>query len=289
MNDKPTLDMVCEMARNLPCAPWLMPKLIEALDKEDGTVQDLEDVISKDPGMTSSILRLANSVVFASTRKCDSVGDALLRLGRREVYRIAASSIAGRWLVQEIDGYGWEPGDLCKHSLCVAVAADLVAQKTELVKAEAAYTAGLLHDVGKLALAYGCSEFFEQIRAYQEENECTWHLAEQALLGYDHLMIGENLLKGWSFPDEFVDVARYYPEPEKIEGSGRGLGVVIHAAKHLSLVLGYGVGEDGFRTELNEDLLEEHGLSSDVLEELIPSLFEKSEALIEAAGDKSMY
>lgn len=290
MNEPLPMQVVCEMARNIPCSPWLLPQLLDVLDNENSSVSDIEHVIVKDPGLASAILRLANSAVFTTGRKCDSCSEAMMRLGRREIYRLAASSVAGRWLVQDVKGYGWEPGDLCKHSLCVAVAAELLAiEKSGEVEPMTAYTAGLLHDMGKLALAYACSDSFDEIYQYQQKNKCSWQRAENALLGYDHCMIGGTLLESWSYPVNLVEVACYYPRPHNAGMAHQDLVTMVHAAKHMAIALGMGVGEEGFTTEMDNEMLEKKGYTSDLMEQIMPDVVEKSTKLLAAAADKANF
>lgn len=279
------LEVVCEMARNIPCAPWLLPQILNLLDEEDSQVQDIESVVSKDPGLASSILRLANSAYFAGTSQCDTLHDAVICLGRRELQRLTASSIAGRWLVQRVHGYGWEPGDLCKHSICVGIGAELIASKRGGVKSHQAYTAGLLHDLGKLAFAYTYSENFNDIFEYQQHKRCPWRKAEKDLIGYDHCDIGGALLKSWSYPDSLIAVAQYYPSPLNAKKEHQELVLMIHAAKHMALELGMGVGEEGYTTELNASMLEEQGYTEELFVELLPEVLEKSEKLISATNE----
>ncbi|MEM9398825.1 MAG: HDOD domain-containing protein [Verrucomicrobiota bacterium] len=279
------LEVVCEMARNIPCAPWLLPQILDILDKEDCRAEDIEKVVSKDPGLASSILRLANSAYFASSQQCDTLHSAVLRLGRRELHRLTASSIAGRWLVQRVHGYGWEPGDLCKHSICVGIGAELIARKREIIKPEQAYTAGLLHDLGKLALAYTYSENFNAIYEHQQMKHCPWRQAEQDLIGYNHCDIGKALLKGWSYPDNLVEVAAFYPTPQDAKREYKDLVLIVHGAKHMALELGVGVGEEGYTTELNAKMLSEAGYSADFFHELLPEVLEKSEKLINTSSE----
>ncbi|MDE1171532.1 MAG: HDOD domain-containing protein [Verrucomicrobium sp.] len=278
------ISMVCELARTLPCAPALLPKLIALLsDPEKANAKEMESLIMRDPGLATSVLRFANSAFFSRTFPCETVGDAVMRIGFRQVYRIAASSIAGRWLINQPQGYGWEPGDLYKHSLCVGVSVEHLAKKTKQVPEELAYTSGLLHDVGKLALAHACADHFESIRSYQEIKQVSWRQAEHTILGYDHTEIGGVLMEEWGYPASLVQVARFYPRPSLATPDQRLLVGHVHAAKHLATLLGYGVGEDGFHTELDEAVLKECGITEELLEELLPSVVKDAEKLI-AAG-----
>ena len=276
-----SLPQLIEKARRLPCAPWLLPKLMEQLNAQDTTADQIEALIKLDSGLASDTLRLANSAYFSGAMHCDSFTDAIVRLGFREMYRLATTKIASRWLTNPAEGYGWEPGDLYRHSLTVAVGADLLAKKLGHVTPEIAYTAGLLHDVGKLALAYVCSARFEEIRRYQAEKKCSWREAESALLGYDHTEVAGALLRAWSFPSNLIAVVSFYPRPRLAAAEHRALVTCVHAAKHLALCLGTGVGEDGFTTELDEAILAEQGITPELMESLLPAVLAGSKKLLQ--------
>ncbi len=282
MNEILPIQMVCEMAKNIPASPWLLPHLDTLLKNPDATVEEIEALIRKDPGLSSAILRMANSAYFAASAKCDTLHDALLRLGNREVFRLSSVTIAGRWLANEVPGYGWEPGDLCRHSLCVAVAAEILAKETKHVKPETAYLGGLLHDVGKLALAYSCSSGFEQVRLRQLQTKSNWREAEKEIFGYDHTDVGGVLLEGWAYPISLVEVATYYPRPALAGSEHRCLVTHVHAAKHIALEIGVGVGEEGYSTELDEATLHEEGLTPELMELSVPKVILTMEKLMKA-------
>ncbi len=279
------LSLVCEMARSIPCSPWLLPPLMDLLSKpEKAEAHDVQAMIMKDPGLSTAVLRMANSAFFASSMQCETVADAVVRIGFKQLYRIAAGSLAGRWLAnQPVGAYGWEPGDLYKHSLCVAVASEALAKRVgHGVQTELAYTAGLLHDVGKLALAHACADQFEKIRLHQLEKGVPWRQAEHDLLGYDHTDVGGVLTEGWGYPVSLVEVACYYPRPRMAGSEQQPLVTLVHAGKHLATSMGYGVGEDGFSVELDEELLQRFGVTEELLEKVLPEIVTGTEKLLQA-------
>lgn len=276
----PLLFDVLKRARALPSAPWLLPKLMEQLNDPDAATDQVEALIRLDAGLASSTLRLANSAYFNSAAPCDSLAEAIVRLGFREVYRLATTGIASRWLAKDVPGYGWEPGDLYRHSLTVAVAADLLAKETGHANAELAYTAGLLHDVGKLALAYTCGEHFDRVRELHASERCTWREAEEKIFSYDHTIVGGALLQEWEFPVNLVQVAYFYSRPELADVEHRTLVTHVHAAKHLATCLGTGVGEDGFQNELDEESLKREAITPEMTESLVPAVVERTAKLL---------
>lgn len=251
----PSLEEVCEKAARLPCSPVLLPRLSKALSNEGTTAEELEGIILVDPALASATLRLANSAFFRAGTECETVSEAILRLGFREIYRLAVTTLGSRWFNHPVEGYGWEAGDFCRHSLCVAVAAEALAEDSGKVDKELAYTAGLIQDIGKLAIAFACGDFFQPIRERQKAENCAWWQAEDGVLGYHQSLVGARLLEIWKFPENLVEVVRHSDHPGAIPDPHRVLMAHLHAAKYVATVIGSGVAEDGFLMELDSDLL----------------------------------
>lgn len=280
MSDGVSISEVVRQAAALPSAPWLLPKLMERLGDSDSAADQVESLIRMDTGLASGTLRLANSAYFNNLIPCDSLSDAIVRLGFREIYRLATMKIVSAWLSTPVEGYGWEPGDLYRHSLTVAVAADLLAKETDAVPSEIAYTAGLLHDVGKLALAFVYSSRFDAVRQHQAAEQCPWRVAEHHVFGFDHTDVAGELLESWKFPSTLIDVVRWYPRPALAAEENRPLVTHIHAAKHIALCLGTGVGEDGYQAELDENALRAEHIAPELTEALMPAVLDVSSKLL---------
>lgn len=280
----PTFDQVCARALSLPCSPALLPRLNSLLGNPNAAIEDLAALIQLDPVLASATVRMANSVFFSGGTPVETVSQAVMRLGARELYKLAALSLASRWMAIEVDGYRWEAGDFCRASLIKALAAEALAQSTGLVDPALAYTCGLVHDIGKLAVAFSCAPSFAAIRARSAETACTWLAAETAELGFNHAAVSARLLAEWRFPEACVAVAANNPPaPEQLAPEQLALAAHIHAAQHLSAALGVGQGEDAFLYELNPGLLASHGLTEEVLEKTLPIILERVTKLL---GDR---
>jgi HD-like signal output (HDOD) protein len=276
-----TFDQVCARALSLPCSPALLPRLISLLEKPDSAIEELAALIQLDPVLASATVRMANSVYFSGGSSVETVAEAVMRLGARELYRLAALSLASRWMSIEADGYRWEAGDFCRASLVKAVAAEALAQRTGLADPALAYTCGLVHDIGKLAVAFSCAPSFAAIRARTAATHCTWLMAETAELGFNHAGVSARLLSEWRFPEACVAVAANNPPTQdNLTPVQLTLAAHVHAAQHLAAALGVGQGEDAFLYEINPDLLNGQGLSPDIMEATLPVVLERVAKLL---------
>lgn len=250
-----TLTEICNKAQEIPASPSILPVCLKLLEDDDASLQELSDLVKQDLGLSASVLKLANSAAFGGEVSFDSLDDAIFRLGFSLTYNLVVTAAGGRWNNISLDGYSWTPGDFFRHSLTVAVAAQKIAKMLEICDADLAYTAGLMHESGKLALAYACPEAISQARVLVDEQAYNWLQAEEQVLGFDHTQISRELLGGWSFPDSLLQVAAHYPKPSATSGEFLTLVEVVHLAKHLAIQTGIGVGEDAFWLEVDPSVL----------------------------------
>ncbi len=266
-NHPPAIEDVCTAALKLPCSPSLLPRLSQALQSESSSTDQISKIIQIDPALASATIRLANSAYFGGAgRSVESVEQAIMRLGAKEIYRLAALALIGRWPATNNTGTQLEPGDFCRHALCCAIASEVLAETTEQVEPQLAYTSGLVHEMGKLAVAHACGSFFPLIRARQKERGSTWEQAEKEILGYEHAEVGARLLRAWHFPELMVYSAEYQHRPTEAPAAARPLLAHLHAGRYIAASMGPGISEDGFLFEVNADLMEEWNFTSTVLE-----------------------
>jgi HD-like signal output (HDOD) protein len=271
-----TIKEVCAKAVCLPCAPTLLPRLVEALKKDEGTAQEIESIILLDPALAASTLRLANSAFYNGC--VDTVGEAIIRLGEREIYRLAALALISRWDNGQMKALRWEQGDFSRHTLCTALAAEALAEATGQIEPQVGYTAGLVCGLGKLALAHSCSEFYDAVRECSDQVGSTWEDAEKAVFGYNHAEVGGALLRAWRFPESLALAAEFQANPESSPPEVHVLLGHLNAARYLSASMGPGVGEDSYRVALHGTFLQRMGFTPEILEAALPIVLERAEA-----------
>ncbi len=279
----PSLDAVCTQALSLPCSPTLLPRLIATLQKEDSTATEVENLIRLDSALAVATLRLANSAALSNGRQVETLEEAILRLGHREIFRLAALALVNRWESTHGAALGWEPGDFCRRALCTALAAEALAAATGRVDPQIAYTAGLITDIGKLALAHACAPFYPAIRAFCEQTSCTWEQAERSVLGYHHAEVGARLLRAWKFPEAFALCVDHQVQPAGAPVSVQPLLAHIHAATYLATAMGPGTSDDSFYTAVHGGFLRDAGFTLELLESTMAQVLPLAHARL---GDK---
>ena len=275
-----TFEEVCQAALSLPCSPRLLPDLADVLARDDADVEDLARLIQLDPVLTASTVRLANSAFFSASVPVETVADAVMRLGGRELYRLAALSLVARWGAMDAEGYRWEPGDFCRGSLVKGVAAEALAEHTGRVDPSIAFTCGLVQDIGKLAIAFSCAERMPAVRSHVASAQCSWLEAETAVLGYNHTDVSGHLLEEWKFAPLCVAVAQDPYAAKLVDAEERGMAAHLHGAQYLAAAFGAGQGEDSFLFKLNAVLLAEYQISDDTLQVLLPDVVERVRHLL---------
>lgn len=279
----PAIETVCTQALSLPCSPTLLPRLIAALQREDSTATEIEQLIRVDSALAVATLRLANSAALSNGREVDTLEEAIIRLGSREIYRLAALALVNRWESTHGAALGWEPGDFCRRALCTALAAEALAESTGRLDPQIAYTAGLVTDIGKLALAHACASFYPAIRVFCEQTKCTWEQAERSVLGYHHAEVGARLLRVWKFPEIFALCVDHLVQPLQAPAHAQALVAHVHAATYIATSMGPGTGDDSFYTAVHGGFLRDAGFTAELLEQTMAQVLPLAHARL---GDR---
>jgi len=154
---------------------------------------------------------------------------------------------------------------LWKHSVGVALASSVTAEMIRLPNGNLAFTAGLLHDIGKVVLNdYVAAEFAEICRLVTEQ-PMSFVEAEHQVLGFSHQEIGARMGEKWQLPEPIILSIRYHHDPGELRPPD-SLVDAVYLANCICLLLGIGVGEDGLCTRADEEVMERHHLQEVDLE-----------------------
>lgn len=202
----------------VPSAPTVLFEILRVLEDDEGDLHRLFATIERDPGLTGRILRTANGAFFGQSRTVATVQHAVTVLGVAMVRGLAVSAA-----VFQSVGHDLPPAAVdavWRHSLATGVAGRLLAGKTRLADRDDAFTAGLLHDAGRLVLWRRFPDFYRGCAGAPDD------VAERATLGVDHATAGGWLFDAWKLPEALTAaVARHHAaEP------GAGLASVVAVA-----------------------------------------------------------
>lgn len=233
----PTLDEVQARVREVPALSAVVSELLASLDDENIDVAGLVGRISRDQGLAARVLRVANSAFYGLASRVGTVGEAVTVLGFHAVRSLAlAAGILKAFPAG--DGNRFDSRAFWRHAVGTGVAARVLAARLGK-EAETAFTAGLLHDVGKLALAAYFGEAFAAALRHRNEQDCLLVEAEQALLGFDHAAVGHAVARQWHFPPSISQAIRDHHRPDAMPTF---LTDVVHAGEVLCYALDIGSG-----------------------------------------------
>lgn len=262
------LQELVQSVKGLPSAPRVLVRLLKIVRNPDADSSQVIEVLHLDAALTAEVIRLANSAYFSAS-PVSTLDEAVARLGYLEVYRIAARIPAGEMFSGAIEPMGIAAGELWEHSVACAIIADELGERAGLPDGTA-YTAGLLHDVGKLILREARGEEYAKVFEQVEQQEITLNAAERNLFGFDHAEAGAALLEHWNFPPELHQAVRFQYEPARCP-EPRVLAAIILLSNWAAAALGANHGRDVWAMNVDEEVRTLVNLQPDDLELLLCS------------------
>ncbi len=249
-----------------PSIPGSALRLLELVDQAEASLQDIEDVLRLDPGLTANVLKLTNSAFFGLPTKVGSVKRAVMLLGLDQLKHLIMASCGNAVMDKDIPGYDLPAGELWRHSIAVSVAAEGLVRELGIESGDDIFTAALLHDVGKLVLGQFVDDDYGTLKSVAGSS-VSFEIAEKKVLGTDHAEIGARILELWSLPAELVHAVRWHHNPEMAADVLTSTDIV-HVANMLCLMLGIGVGREGLQYQPSPIVTRRLGLKPLHLEKL---------------------
>ncbi len=253
---------VLRTIHKLPALPVVVTQLVASLGREDVHIDELARNMALDASLTARNLQLANSPFYGMARQVAGVREAIAILGFRTV----------RSLVTTVGLIGTFPASVHQrvsvnvfwhHALAVAICVRQLAVRLSL-NPEQAYTAGLLHDIGRLVLATQFPEPFEAALVYRAEHGCSLREAEEAVLGLDHAAVGHALKQHWKFPEELQQTVALHHAP--VMHDSHALPLVVCAADAIAHALDLSLAADDLVAPVPAGLWQRPGLDETTLE-----------------------
>jgi HD-like signal output (HDOD) protein len=178
-------------------------------------LHELSDLISADPAFASEVLTIANSLLYAPRFPASSIMQAIAVLGANNLQglcmTVGVRAYMGKTLSQPAMRTIW------RHNLACALIADQLAS-VGFLNRDVAFTAGVMHDIGRLALAVIRPKEYSLLLGVHSGSPVTILNAERELFGWDHCEAGRQLITDWKMPSEFEPIVAQHHEPREKEG-----------------------------------------------------------------------
>jgi len=224
--DRSEIDVLVEEIAELQPLPTIAAQVLQIAEGETFSAHELAQAISSDPALTARVLRVANSAYYGFPRRITTIRDAVVLLGFRQV----RSTLLATCVMRSMPSYdGIDAFTFWRHSVSIGLLAELAARAVGTHQEEA-FTAGVLHNVGRLALEQARPDEFIRARDHARDHNIPMHEAEQHLFGFTDADVGAALARHWRFPVELtLAIAHHADEAESIPSSASLARIVAHA------------------------------------------------------------
>jgi putative nucleotidyltransferase with HDIG domain len=282
--DREKRRILIQRIQELPTLPATIMKIMELVENESSTSDDLARVISKDPPISSLILKLVNSAFYGHLRQISSINHAIVILGYTTVRTMALGvSIFSSSSTRK--GKAFDRNRFWVHSIGVATITRRIATYTPArdgLDMESVFLSGLLHDIGKIIFdTYFNKEYAEVAETAVNKRQWIGDV-EMSTFGLTHTEAGYYLAQKWQFPPTVIAAINLHHDPSKCATeSERAMASMVNLADHLCRKAGIGYGGDNEVPQLDEGTLSFLGINAEILARVAEDV-EKDREMIES-------
>ncbi|MBC2712674.1 MAG: HDOD domain-containing protein [Desulfosarcina sp.] len=238
--------------KDLPPMPKIIYKAREVMANPMSGFKEIAEVIETDQAIAAKVLQVANSAYYGLSGMVSSIHQATVVLGHKTLEQLITMVSATSLLGSRLKGYRMGSGTLWQHSLAVALCSRLIAKDRAPALENDAFSAGLIHDAGKLALdRYLLKRKVQVDQALK--NGVTFLEVEKLVLGFDHTELASDLCTKWKLPENHVNAMRFHHDPGV--SNGNQLAYIVHTANHIAQQSGIGSSMDAALYELDPGAL----------------------------------
>jgi putative nucleotidyltransferase with HDIG domain len=259
----------------MPAFPKSVQQILELTRDVNCSPKDLVQVIDKDPVVTVKVLRVINSAYYSLPKQVTSINHAVVYLGFNTIKNLALN-IAAIGMLPAHNAAGFDGEQYLLHSLTTAGIAKQLALRLDDADPTDCFTAGLLHDFGKVVFAQFMPDEFRQALELSQVNQTSLHLALRQIVGADHAVVGAMLVEKWRFSSDLVETIRHQYGPELKDSP---MIACVFAANQISKKLEFGFGGNPWIEEFPPFIAKRLGGS---LDEVIMSLGDLASVFEEA-------
>ena len=228
------LSNILDKIQKTPTRPGVYFKVVEELTNPEGTIDNIAELVKEDPIVTARILRAVNSTALGLRRRLTDANEAVMMLGGERV-RDVILLLEVLSVIDQNRCIGFSPDDVWNHSIQVAqLARKIMAKETRCQSTrDAAFTAGLLHDVGKVLLAVNLPGRYAKTLMLAKKNKMSLVVEEYKEFDTSHAEIGTHLLESWDLPIRILEAIMWHHSPEHFSSNILGPEAAVFIANTL--------------------------------------------------------
>lgn len=276
----------CELIRQVKDLPPVSPtavKLVGLLNRPTQHNDDVVQLLRYDSVFTARLLRACNASSLALVEPVTSVDQAVLLLGHQVLVRFVIALGFSGALRRALLGYAMKQGELWRHSLATALAAEQVSTRVGRFEPAVAFTGGLLHDIGKLVLSQALTAEAQTAMYMQIEQSSGAPIdTEMAVFGTDHAEVGQCLLSDWRLPTTIVEAVANHHHPALVPDLH--LSAVVHVGNGVAHLLASAPGRGDLAVHAEKSVVEALGLTPEGVEEITLSVHDSLQRTEESLG-----
>jgi putative nucleotidyltransferase with HDIG domain len=259
--------------------PEIFLKINEMIDSPRYSAADIGRVVSNDTALSARLLKIANSVFYGFPSQIDTISRAITVIGTRELRElILATSVIRCFKGLPNDLVTME--DFWRHSVCCGLAARSLAKQRGEQLVERFFVAGLLHDIGSLLVYRKIPELAREALLRAQHNNVPLYKAEQEVMGFDHAMVGAEILRKWKLPEHFQESTEFHHNPTRALRYPNQT-ALIHIADVVSDALQYGNSGDPHVPPMDPQAWQMAGLSDDIISPVIADVEQQFNHVLE--------
>ena len=209
----PVTDHILQTIESIKPIPQVALKVLRIIESDDYDVEQVAAQVRKDQVMTARTIQLCNSALFSKPREIATLDHALVFLGQDRFVRLVVSAAVQSYYDQSGNGYSLCKGGLYHHAIGTAMTAERIATRTAAAPPGQAYTAGLLHDIGKVVLDQFVARAYPLFYRELQDRGADILDVENRILGKDHTRVGNLLARQWRLPSCLADAIRFHHAP----------------------------------------------------------------------------
>ncbi|KPK75922.1 MAG: hypothetical protein AMJ79_09085 [Phycisphaerae bacterium SM23_30] len=246
-------------------------QIVKVVQDSRSTAHDLHEIVSNDPSLSARVLRVVNSAFYGLPGQIGSIDRAIMLLGLNAVKNIAIAASLSKMFKNTVICDDFTGKDLWTHSVAVGAANKLLTMKIGLALPDEAFLAGLIHDIGLVAVMQSRGDKLLEI-VQQAKAGIPFYKAEEAVIGANHQTIGMALAARWKFPRSFQYVTGYHHRPTELAKENRLLAVISYISDAVCVQQELGLKITAQEEQITDELLEEVGLSRNDLDDVCENL-----------------